>query len=471
MSTFAQAVQNTMQPSFTANGMVTNQSSLDPNVDLFFAIGASRGKDLTGAFARAYAAEPTVAMKILFWARDVRGGAGEREIFRQIMRNLEVNQPESLMCNLALVPEYGRWDDLLVFQTPKFKIAAYDLISRALRAGNGLAGKWMPRKGEVANELRKYLNFTPKQYRRMIVDLTKVVETQMCAREWDKINYDHVPSVAANRYQKAFNKRDAARYTAWKEGLKDGTSKINASVLYPYDVLKAVDHGDREVALAQWEALPNYLGDDAILPMVDVSGSMSCPVGGQKGVGMTCMQVAISLGLYIADKQQGAFKDMWLTFTNDSHIDIPKGDLLAKINQVRRNVGYDTNIESAFRSILQVAVANDLPAEQMPRYLLVLSDMEFNPAWAGGVSLGAFDLAKRMFEAAGYELPKLVWWNLNARPDATGNSPVRFDQKGTAMVSGFSPSIMKSILAAKSFTPRDVMLETINSDRYQAIKA
>jgi hypothetical protein len=460
-----------MQPGFTANGMVTNQSSLDPNVDLFFAIGASRGKDLTGAFARAYAAEPHVAMKILFWARDARAGAGEREIFRQIIRNLEVNQPESLMRNLALVPEYGRWDDLLVFRTPQFKMAAYDLIARALRAGNGLAAKWMPRKGPVANDLRKYLNFNPKQYRRMIVDLTKVVETQMCAKEWDQINYDHVPSVAANRYQKAFNKRDATRYAAWKEGLKNGTSKVNASVLYPYDVLKAVDHGDREVALAQWEALPNYLGDNAILPMVDVSGSMTCQVGGQKGVELTCMQVAISLGLYIADKQQGSFKDMWLTFTNDSHIDVLKGDLLAKINQVRRNVGYDTNIESAFRSILGVAVQNNLPASEMPKYLVVLTDLEFNPAFMGGKSVGAFELATKMFEAAGYECPKLVWWNLNARPDATGNAPVRFDQNGTALVSGFSPSMMKSILAAKNFSPRDVMLETVMSERYQAVSA
>jgi len=471
MVTFAQAVQNTMQPSLTANGMLTNQSSLDPNVDLFFAIGASRGKDLTGAFARAYAAEPDVAMKILFWARDARSGAGEREIFRQVLRYIEVNHPDSLERNLALIPEYGRWDDLLAFNTPRFRLAAFDVITRALRDGNGLAAKWMPRKGEIANALRKYLNFDPKQYRKMLVELTKVVETQMCAKQWDQINYDHVPSVAANRYQKAFNKRDATRYAAWKEGLKDGTSKVNASVLYPYDVLKAVEHGDRAVALAQWEALPNYLGDNAILPMVDVSGSMGSQIGGQKGVGLTCMQVAISLGLYIADKQKGAFKDMWLTFTSDSHIDVLKGDLLAKINQVRRNVGYDTNIESAFRSILKVAVQNRVPAEEMPRYLLVLSDMEFNPAWAGGTSLGAFDLAKRMFEAAGYELPKLVWWNLNARPDATGNSPVRFDQQGTAMVSGFSPSIMKSILAAKNFSPKDVMLETIMGERYQAVKA
>ena len=230
-------------------------------------------------------------------------------------------------------------------------------------------------------------------------------------------------------------------------------------------------YGDRDVALAQWEALPNYLGDNAILPMVDVSGSMSCPVGGQRGVGLTCMQVAISLGLYVADKQQGAFKDMWLTFTRDSHIDVLKGNLLQKINQVRRNVGYDTNLESAFRSILKVAVDNAVAAEQMPKYLVVLTDLEFNPAYMGGKSVGAFDMARQMFEAANYTMPRLVWWNLNARPDATGNVPVRFDQNGTALVSGFSPSIMKSILSGSQFTPRGIMLETIQAERYQAVVA
>jgi Domain of unknown function (DUF2828) len=410
-------------------------------------------------------------MKILFWARDVRGGAGEREIFRQIIRNLEVNQPDSLMRNLALVSEYGRWDDLLVFQTLPFKMAAYDLIARALRSGNGLAAKWMPRKGAVANELRKYLNFTPKQYRKTLVELTKVVETQMCAREWDQINYDHVPSVAANRYQKVFNKRDSTRYAAWKEGLKTGASKVNASVLYPYSVIKSIQYGDREVSLAQWEALPNYLNEGSrVLPMVDVSGSMSCQVGGQKGVGLTCMEVATSLGLYIADKQQGPFKDMWLTFTKDSHIDILKGDILQKLNQMTRSVGYDTNLESAFLAILHVAKSNNLPQEELPQTLVVLTDLEFNPAFIGGKSVGAFELAKKMFEAENYTCPRIVWWNLNARSDgAKGNIPVRFDENGTACVSGFSPSLMKSILSGQKFTPRDIMLETIGSNRYMNV--
>jgi hypothetical protein len=305
----------------------------------------------------------------------------------------------------------------------------------------------------------------------MLVELTTVVETPMCARQWQEINYNHVPSVAAARYQKAFNRQDPLRYAEWKQSLQTGQGHVNAQAVYPYDVIRSVTRGDPQVALAQWQALPNYLGDNSILPMVDVSGSMSAPVGGQQGTGLTCMQVAISLGLYIADKQQGAFRDMWLTFTRDSHIDILKGDLLAKLQQMRDNMGYNTNLESAFRSILQVAIVNQLAADQMPRYLLVLSDMEFDSGLAHGVSVSAWDLARSMFKQAGYELPRLVWWNLNARPNATGNSPVRFDQQGSALVSGFSPSIMTSILAAETFTPQAIMKQTIKSDRYQVIQA
>lgn len=472
MSTFSAAVQNTPVLSHTQNGMVTLQSSLNNTVDLFFTIGASRGKDLTAAFESAYSEDPTTALRLLFWARDIRGGAGERDTFKKLLKNLEMTHPDSLMKNLHLVSEYGRWDDLLIFQSDRFKLAAYKLINDALRNNNGLAAKWMPRKGKIASELRTYMNYSPKQYRKLLVGLTKVVETQMCAKDWSNINYDHVPSVAAARYQKAFKKNDEQRYANWKESLASGTGKINASAVYPYDVIKSTKFGDEQVALAQWNSLPNYLGDNKILPMVDVSGSMETQVGGQKGVGLTCMEVAISLGLYIADKQTGAFKDCYLSFTNDSKIHVLTGNLLAKMKQIEHDdVGYSTNIESAFRSILQLAVKNNIPQTEMPTYLLVLSDMEFNPAFMGNRSVGAFDLARKMFESAGYKLPKIVWWNLNGRVNAKGNSPVTFDQEGTALVSGFSPSIMVSILKAKQFTPYDIMMETLDSDRYKKITA
>ena len=472
MTTFATAVQNTPALSFTDNGMVTLDHSGDPATTLFFAIGSSRGKNLNAAFARAYASEPDVAMKILFWARDARDGAGERDTFRKLLQNLEVTATDSLIKNLFLIPEFGRFDDLLVFNTNKVKMAAYDIYVRALRAGNGLAAKWAPRKGPVANDLRKYLNFTPKAYRQLIVSLSNTVETQMCAGAWDQINYEHVPSVASGRYMKAFTRHDGVRYVEWKQGLKTGATKVNAAVLYPYDVLKSLGYGDREVALAQWQALPNYLGDDKILPMVDVSGSMSCGVGGQRGVGLTCMDVAVSLGLYIADKQTGAFQDCFLNFSDKCKIQVLRGDLLSKMSQMQRSDwGMSTSLESGFREILRVATENNLPASEMPRYLLVFSDMEFNAACREGRSVGAFDLANKMFTDAGYQCPAVVWWNLNARSDAHGNAPVRFDQTSAALVSGFSPAILKSILSAKAFTPRSIMMETIGSEKYQVVTA
>lgn len=464
MVTFAHAVENDYGVSFTANGMLTNASSLNPCVDLFFAIGSSRGRDLSLQFERAYLADASVAMRVLFWARDIRGGAGERGTFRSLLKHMESRHPEVLAKVLHLVPEYGRFDDLFVFQNKPIQTLAFSIVNQALRAGNGLAAKWCPRRGPIAKALREYMNETPKGYRKLIVNLTKVVETQMCAREWNKIEYGHVPSVAAARYQKAFNKHDAERYAAYKEALTKGEAKINAQAVYPYDVIKSVKNGDSAVAVAQWEALPNYLGDDKILPMVDVSGSMTCAVGGNAN--LSCMDVAISLGLYIADKQQGAFKDMWLTFSENSHIEVLRGDLLNKMHKMRHDhVGYSTSIESAFRSVLTTAKNANVPAEEMPTMVVVLSDMHFNRA-SFGANIKAIDMLRQKYQAAGYKLPRVVWWNLNA---SDKNVPVRFDEDGTALVSGFSPAIMKSILSAKDFTPLGIMLNTINTERYQLV--
>lgn len=471
MTSFANALKNTMVPSTTFNGAATYASSNDNLVDLFFTIGSSRKKDITTLFNCAFAQDPLLALKMLFWARDVRGGAGERDTPRKLLQNLEKVNKDLLILNLPLIPEYGRFDDLLIFNDAEVKMHAYAIYTTALMTGNGLAGKWAPRKGPIANDLRKYMNLTPKSYRKMIVNLTKVVETHMCAKEWDKIVYDHVPSVAASRYQKAFNKHDPVRYAEWKKGLETGTSKVNASALFPYDVIRSVSKGDSKVALAQWEALPNYLTENAkILPMIDLSGSMTVAVPGMKNT--SCMDIAISLGLYIADKQTGAFSNMWLTFSRDSHIEVLNGNLIDKLSQIRYSrVGYDTNIESAFNSILDVAVKNKVPAHEMPKYLLVISDMEFNPSYAGGVNTPIFEIARNMFAKAGYTCPVLVWWNVNARGgDIVGNAPVKFDQKDTALISGFSPSIMRSVLSATNVSPRDIMLETLNNPRYDLVK-
>lgn len=465
MNSFVNAVQETPVETRTINGMKTNASSMNALVDLFFAIGASRGKDMTKAFEKAIVANETLALRLLMWARDVRGGAGEREVVRKILTYMEKNHPAALERILPLIPEYGRFDDLLVFQTQAFKEKAYVIIGDALRAGNGLAAKWMPRKGPIAVEIRNFFGMSPKQYRKSLVALTKVVEQDMCAKRWNMIEYSHVPSLAAARYQKAFNRNDPMGYAKYKSKLATGEAKINANAVYPYDVIKSGKFGgDHAVMQAQWDALPRYIGDELVLPMCDVSGSMGCPVGGNDN--LSCMDVCVSLGLYLADKNTGPFKDMFLTFSASPSINVLKGDLRSKLRQLETaDWGMNTNLHAAFDEILRVAVKGKVKAADMPKYLLIMSDMEFDRCTRFDDS--AMQMIQRKFEAAGYEVPKIVFWNLNAR---AGNVPVKYNMKNVALVSGFSPSIMTAVLGAKDMSPVSVMLETLNSERYAAIK-
>lgn len=475
MSTFAAAVNmaNTPVPqAFTANGMPTNDTSGRALIDLFFILGASRGKDISAQFRAALAEDPVLAVKALFWARDVRGGAGERGTFRKLMAVLEQHDVQITQRVVPLIAEYGRYDDLHVFHTDLVQKLAIQTHADAIRSGNGLASKWAPRKGPIANQLRKALGMDPKTYRKTIVGFTKVVETQMCAQQWDSINYSHVPSVASARYQKSFSRHDPVRYAEFKASALKGAVKINAGTLFPYDVLKSVRSGDPVAALAQWEALPNYLGDNGfILPVIDVSGSMNSRVGDAKST-LSCMDVAISLGLYLADKQKGAFKDMFLNFHTNSKIHHLQGNLLEKINQIQRSDwGGSTSLESAFKEILRVAVSSNVPPNEMPRYLLVISDMGFDPS-SNNAGQGAMAMAKDIFERHSYKVPTVVWWNVAHWPGGYGgdnNFPVTQHENGTALVSGFSPSIVKSVLSSTSITPYDIMLETLDNPRYELV--
>jgi hypothetical protein len=464
MNSFVNAVENVQLETRTANGMKTFDSSKSALVDLFFTIGASRGKDLSVQFVKAMKQDETLALRLLMWARDVRGGAGERDVVRTILLSLEKNYPEVLSRLLPHVAEFGRWDDLLIFKTKTIKDQAFTLIGNALRERNGLAAKWMPRQGPVAVEMRTFFGMSPKFYRKSLVNLTKVVEQSMCANTWDDINYSHVPSLAAARYQKAFKKHDPAGYEAYKAKLATGEAKVNASAVYPYDVIKSRKFGgDDTVIQAQWNALPNYIGDELVLPIVDVSGSMSCPVGGNAN--LTCMDVSVSLGLYLADKNTGPFKDMFLTFSEKPKLQLLKGNLLDKLNQLERSDwGMSTNLHGAFEAILSYAVKGGVNASDMPKYVLVMSDMEFNHCAKYDDS--AMGMIERKYKEAGYEVPNIVFWNLNAR---AGNVPVKHDKRGVALVSGFSPSIMTSILKAEELDPASVMMTTLNSPRYSVI--
>lgn len=474
MSTFVNAVKN--QTARTTNGMKARKSTANSVTDLFYKIGASRGKNVIPDFTAAYVQDKELAGRVALWARDIRGGAGERKIFRDILEYACDHDPAYAERLLKRVPELGRWDDIFVTKGDLRQIA-FAMVRDALEAKNGLAAKWMPRKGKEAAELRSFLGMSPKQYRKTLVSLTKVVEQDMCAKNWDEINFNHVPSLASSRYKKAFS-RHTEKYKEWAAALVSTdpevkkTVKVNAGAVYPYDVLKGLispyshgyDKSNLDHILAQWEAMPNFVGDASILPIVDVSGSMTCQAGGhQSSSKTTCLEVAVSLGLYLADKNKGKFKDTFLTFSSTPELLNLNGNILQKIDQmVKSKWEMSTNLHAALNKILSVAKNGNVPQEEMPQTLLILSDMQFNSCARFDDS--AIQMIARKYEEAGYKMPNIVFWNLNAHE----NVPVKFDERGVALVSGFSPTIVKSVLAAdlEDFTPEAIMLKTLMSDRY-----
>jgi hypothetical protein len=473
MNTFVDAVVN--QEARTENGMKARKSTSNACVDLFFKIGASRGKSILKEFTAAYVENKDLALRIAQWARDARGGSGERQVFRDILAYLEKNDPESAKALLPKVPTLGRWDDIFVFQTSELKSAAYTMLGDALREKNGLAAKWTPRQGPIAVEIRKFFGMSPKFYRKSLVEMTKVVEQQMCAKEWDDINFSHVPSVAHARYKKAFG-RNTPKYAEYVTSLVKGDNpevKVNAGAVYPYDVLKGAissynrvdfDKTQLDLMTKQWEALENFIGDASVLPLVDVSGSMNIPVGGHGSkTQLTCLEVAVSLGLYCADKNKGKFKDTFLTFSGKPELMHLKGNIVQKIDQMNSSYwGMNTDLVSAMNLILMTAVKGKVPQEEMPGMLLIMSDMQFDQCARFDDS--AMETIKRKFTENGYEVPAIVFWNINSKD----NVPAKSNQSKVALVSGFSPAIMKSVLSAdtEKFTPEGIMLNTVMVPRY-----
>jgi hypothetical protein len=324
------------------------------------------------------------------------------------------------------------------------------------------------------------MGMTPKQYRKTLVEGTTVVEQLMCAKRWEDIDFSKLPSVASARYQKAFWKNAKEQYEVYIGKLQKGEAKINAGAVYPYDVVKSLNRGNADVATEQWKALPNYLegANEMILPMVDVSGSMSCPAGNNPNV--TCMDVAVSLGLYISERNEGPFKDAFLTFSGNPTLQILSGSLNDRYAQLSHaDWAMNTNIEAAFKQVLDQAVKHNVSQDQMPDKILILSDMQFDEAtstrsyWGRNNNVAEWNptaqqMIEKMYAAAGYKMPKIVYWNLQSRH---GDVPVSFDKQGTALISGFSPAIMTSLLGADDFTPVAIMDKTIMSDRYASIKA
>lgn len=456
----ASASQNSAR---TENGALTNKSSLSPVVDLFFLAGASRGKDLSAQFALSYKADQDLSIRLAQWLRDAREGAGEREQFRNVLRWLIANDQAGARALLRKTPLLGRWDDVLVALNTPLHSDAVEMVRAALNAKDGLCAKWMPRKGAEAVTLRNSLGMTPKQYRKTLVTLSNTVEQAMCANNWDGINYSHVPSVAFSRYKKAFNKHSPGAFSGFVTKVQKGEAKINAKAIFPHDIIRGLRSSrsavEQTASNEQWKALPNFLegSNENILVMCDSSGSMTSglPHGGAQPI-----DIAIALSIYMSERMGGHFKDTFLTFSTRPTLQKLSGSLKDRIAQLERaQWDMSTNLQAAFELILDTAVKHRLTQADLPTKILIVSDMEFD-ACGGRTN---FQAARDKFARAGFKAPDIVFWNVRGR---VGNSPVTQHQSGAALVSGFSPSIVRSVLGQTEVTPTDVMLKTLLSERY-----
>lgn len=447
--------------SMTANGAITHSTSLNYCLDLFFLAGASRDiseSDLILIFERARSQNKNLAYKILFWARDAREGAGEKRFFQVIMKHVKVKHNNEFEQVAIFTPEYGYWKDIFVIEEPDSNNLNWLMYQLEESEHANLLAKWFPRKGPWFSAMHKYLKLTPKEFRKKLVNMTKVVETKMCKKEWNEINYETIPSVAMNRYRQAFIRNDEERYMQYIADVHSGEKKINASVLFPHQLYQAIHKGESDTAVeAQWNNLPDYMADstERILPVCDVSGSM---------MGLP-MDVSVSLGIYISERNRGIFKDAFITFSSNPEMNYLTGSLSERMSQLYyANCGGSTNLHSTFELILHSAIRENLPESEMPTKILIISDMEFNAAVGKNSNL---DAIREEYKNAGYKLPQLIFWNVNGR---VGNVPASQDDESVGLVSGFSPSILKSILKGEVYSPEQLMLDTVDTERYFKIQ-
>jgi len=462
----------TREDILTENGMPTNSTSGMSLVDMFFKMGGSRTlkeSQIIEMFVKAFGESSLHALKLMFYNRDIRGGQGERRSFRVMWRYLSCVHPEFARKNIENVPFYGRWDDLLVSLDSPIEGDVADFILFSLKHGDKLCAKWMPRENkagkEIALKLMKLWGMSPRNYRKLLAGNTKVVETLMCNKQWNLIKYEQVPSVAMKKYRKAWYRNDQERYETYLESLKKGETTIHASAIFPHDLVAPMLNywGQRNIANnaeltqleEQWKRLPDYVGDLDFIPICDVSGSMF----GEP------MSVCVSLGLYLSERNKSKFKNHVITFSERPQLVLLKGvSLFDRVQELAHvNWGGNTNLEAVFELILNQAVKWNLPKEEMPNYILIMSDMQFDYC-IKNPSFTAFRMISDAYEKAGYRLPQIIFWNLRT----SFGVPVSFDQRGTALISGFSPSIMTAILGGE-MNPLSIMFNMINKERYNKV--
>lgn len=469
------------------NNMPTHSSSGNYVVDLFFKMGGFRKnptasiQELVSVFFAAYGENPNLAVKALLHLRDVRGGMGERNSGKILLYFLAKSHPEVVRELVPHLPEYGRWDDLLVLLDTPVENEVLELIRKALAEGDELCAKWMPRENKSQGEIAKYLmarfGLSPKKYRQMLSGLSGgLVERAMCQGMWESINFQHVPSVAMKNYRKAFSRHQPERFVKFLEAVKKGEAKINTAALSPVDVVEkyigSMSWRNRYIAEADetlealWRNLPDVVPADlSFLPICDLSGSMQG----------TPMAVSIALGIYLSQRNKSVFKNAFITFSqNPAFVELTGKTLLDNLNIMKAvNMAENTNLQATFRLILDSAVRAQLPAEDMPQNLIIISDMQFDSCVGVGNQLEritrsfnhtAMEMIDRMYQEAGYKRPGIIFWNVRT---STG-VPAKTNELGVALVSGYSPNLLRSVLT-KDYTPISQVEAILNNGRYDVV--
>lgn len=465
--------KNTNKTARTENGAVAYKSTLDPVLDFFSKGGALRGRtnEAIKLFERAFASDPKYAVRTLFYLRDIRGGQGERTLFREILNTLDDSTVDKIV---KYIPEYGRWDEVPLTNEGVELIKKqldYDVDAMADGDSVSLLAKWLPSENtssletrQRARKLAKLLGLNPGQYRKKIVSLRKYIkllEQTMSSREWANIQYDKLPSQAHRKHIKAFKRHDESRYDEYLGAVEKGEKKINSGTLFTYEIYDMVaGYGFREesqvrTADAMWNALPDYTSGKNALVLADVSGSMS----GRP------MSVSTSLAVYFAERNEGPFKGKYMTFTDIPEIVTVRGrNIQEKLNYVENNhVGYNTDLQAAFRAILNAAKQSNASQSELPELLYIISDMQFDSQMSNCGETN-FETAQREFSEAGYELPHVVFWNVRS---SEGQPATKFDNRVT-LISGQSQSTFQYALAGK--TPLQSMMDILDSDRYAQIE-
>ena len=389
----------------TTNGATQYKTSNDVCVDLFSKIGSMRHwrrREVLEYFEKAFEHNPELATRITFWARAARHGSGERKTFYTILDEIARISPDFISDNARTLAEIGYWKDLIGYCDIPGVLSAF---AQAIKDGDRLANKWAPRKGDTAKLLRDELGFTNKEYRKWLKKHSETVETKMSEKKWEDIKYSSVPGSAMRRYKRAYNRNDSQRFEDWKN---DSNSKASVSATYPHQVLNMIGE-DEQLAEKLWNNLPDLITtDEVILPMIDVSGSMF----GQP------LEVAVSLGMYLAERNKSEFKNRFLTFSDNPHIvTIDETKSLAdKFRDIgTADWGMNTDFEKAYTKILQLAKRHNVDPKSMPTMLLVLSDMQFDDSQnSGGQWKTHYSWMELEYEKAGYKFPKIVFWDLHA---------------------------------------------------------